>query len=246
MAAMSEASKHRRRWFRFRLRTMFVIVTLVSCGAAWFGGEMRFVRERRQLGEAIMAKQGYFYFDANTEIPEVPWWRKWLGDYSVDQIRVPFAHDAEFRSEAKRLFPEAAFSPISKEEIEKEVRDRDNQRRQEIEDQEMREHMRRGDWFLKDGAWTRLTPISPKSGISKKPSHNPPGDSGMTQAAIEAAALAEVVKRTSVKLDRLEASAELQGEIWEVIVWRLPKTPGGHYYVEISKTGEVKEFMRRE
>jgi hypothetical protein len=191
-----------------------------------------------------MAKQGYFFFDANTEIPEVPWWREWLGDYTVDQIRVPFARDAEFRSDAKRLFPEAAFMPISKEEMEQEARDLEDQQRQEIEDQEMLEHMRRGDWFIKDGALTRFTPIAPKSGISKKPSHHKSGDSGMTQAEIEAAALAEVVKRTSVKLDGLEASAKQQGEVWEVIVWRLPKTPGGHYYLEMSKTGEVKEFVR--
>jgi hypothetical protein len=147
----------KRRWLWFSLCTLLVVV---ACFSAWLVGEFRFVNQRREFGEAIFPKGGYFSWDANSEIPVTPWWWEWLGDYGpVEQIRVPFTYEAEFRHEAARLFPEAKFLPLSKEEIEQEQRDRESQRREEAEEAERKEHLRRGDWFLKDGEWHRLTPL---------------------------------------------------------------------------------------
>lgn len=38
-------------------------------------------------------------------------------------------------------------------------------------------------------------------------------------------------------------SAELDGGHWQVMLWRLPKTPGGHATVEISKEGKLIRFV---
>ncbi len=32
---------------------------------------------------------------------------------------------------------------------------------------------------------------------------------------------------------------KLDGEMWEVMVWRIPELPGGHYFVVIGKDGRV-------
>lgn len=34
------------------------------------------------------------------------------------------------------------------------------------------------------------------------------------------------------------------GSGWSVLVWRLPKTPGGHRVILIDRTGRVTEYLR--
>lgn len=147
----------RNRWFSFSLRTLFVAVTIAACAAAWLIGQIRLVEQRRAFSETLFTRHGYFHYDMN-EIPSLPWWREFLGDDGVQQIRVPFTCESEFRSEAARLFPEAQFLPISKEEMEQDQRDREAQRKEEAAVAEFREHLKRRDWFLNDGAWTRFSP----------------------------------------------------------------------------------------
>jgi hypothetical protein len=64
----------------------------------------------------------------------------------------------------------------------------------------------------------------------------------LTEAEIRALAIAEVAKRTSYPQDQLEETAQLLGGQWRVVVWRLPKTPGGFYVVSLSKAGKINEF----
>ncbi len=83
-------------------------------------------------------------------------------------------------------------------------------------------------------------------------------DSGeVTEEVAEAKALDEVVRRTKVSRDRLTADAtridkfwyegpdgEKPGLIsgWDVLVWRRPAMPGGHYILFVADDGEVKKF----
>ena len=39
-------------------------------------------------------------------------------------------------------------------------------------------------------------------------------------------------------------SASHHGGTWRVLIWRLPKVPGGHGVVEISDDGKVVRFWR--
>jgi hypothetical protein len=62
--------------------------------------------------------------------------------------------------------------------------------------------------------------------------------------AIEAAAIAEVVKLTKLRPDQLEAKAKRDGEEWSVLMIYLPPTPGAHYFLRMSNAGEVMELER--
>jgi hypothetical protein len=70
-----------RRWFRFRLRTLLIMVTLLSIPLGWVGWELD---QRRRENEAITWVEGmggdvYFYFPND----ERSWWEKtkdeWFG-----------------------------------------------------------------------------------------------------------------------------------------------------------------------
>lgn len=64
-------------------------------------------------------------------------------------------------------------------------------------------------------------------------------DIGKEQAV--AVAKQEVIRRgwTEVEIE----SADLDGGHWQVMLLRLPKTPGGHATVEISKEGKLIRFV---
>lgn len=93
----------RRRWFQFRLTTMFVVVTAV---AVWLGWEMKFVRERQVMRRRILESGGELWPGdiVGYEHAAIPYWRTWLGDEPVSYInpgRLELTEDA-----ARRVFPE--------------------------------------------------------------------------------------------------------------------------------------------
>ena len=62
----------KRRWFRFRLRTLFVVVTVLALACGWFGYELNWLRQRRRVisqPNIIGAKGSYFL-----EAPPVALW----------------------------------------------------------------------------------------------------------------------------------------------------------------------------
>ncbi len=63
-----------------------------------------------------------------------------------------------------------------------------------------------------------------------------------TKETIEASAISEVTKRTSLKPNQLKVETRQDGQDWRVTVIRLPETPGAFYTVVLSDKGEVKEF----
>ena len=114
MAAMSEAPK--RRWFRWSLRTMFVVVTVVAVLLGW---ELKFIRERHEflrhtVYPFLNHDRGILLVPIKPawEQPRVtiPFWREWLGDEAHWAIYLPHASE-EDRRRAALLFPEARIYP---------------------------------------------------------------------------------------------------------------------------------------
>jgi hypothetical protein len=107
-----------RRLFRFKLRTLFVAVTVF---AVWLGLELKFVRERqawiRENAALVRPIEPLPDGQVSETIPYVigqtkyfPFWRRWLGDAPVPSIILPTVetdHDS-----VQRLFPEANISKV--------------------------------------------------------------------------------------------------------------------------------------
>lgn len=114
---MSE--KLRRRWFRFSLRTMFVVVTVFCC---WLGWESSAVRERRAVLKGLQTNAAFQIttadawaerFPAGSPVQSgarVPMVRVWLGDEAIQEIWYTRHIQGFSETEISRLtktFPEA-------------------------------------------------------------------------------------------------------------------------------------------
>jgi len=108
------ASLSQRRWLRFSLRTVFVLVTVV---ALWLGWELSIVRARRiALLELRSDPAIDVYTDAQIELPvespqdavTISTLRILLGDEPVQIIRHPAGHPESEIARLKALFPEAS------------------------------------------------------------------------------------------------------------------------------------------
>ena len=84
-------TKPKRRWFRFSLRTLLIVVTIIGIVLAWRAHELRLIRQRDKLITWIMYKGTDTYISSCTFSgpEEAPWrvrlWGEWL---STPQIRV--------------------------------------------------------------------------------------------------------------------------------------------------------------
>jgi hypothetical protein len=87
---MTEAPSKRRRWFRFSLRALFVVVTLLG---VWLGNEVSVANNRRAIRRQIEQQGGTFPLLYNghdmytlkslrpaTTVRRVSFVRRWLGD----------------------------------------------------------------------------------------------------------------------------------------------------------------------
>ena len=112
--------KPRPRWFRFSLRTLFIVVTLLCC---WLGWEISVVRHRQAVRKDYQTRFGLSFttagdyasrFPPGTPVPKlakVSYVRRLLGDQPIQEITI--AHfqspaDAEMKGLAS-VFPEAQF-----------------------------------------------------------------------------------------------------------------------------------------
>ena len=87
-----------RRWLRFSLRTLFVVLTLVSC-AVWYAlGQSQWLRQRRAFLDG--SEHGLSYGISNTRAPGMLWA---FGESGITVIIV----DKTDKPLAQKLFPEA-------------------------------------------------------------------------------------------------------------------------------------------
>ena len=54
----------------------------------------------------------------------------------------------------------------------------------------------------------------------------------------------QAVRDNDTWADRAEYTATKNGKEWTVLVWRLPKSPGGHRHITITDSGKVIEYGR--
>ncbi len=81
--------KPRLRWFQYSLRSLLVLMVLVSIGMSWFAVKMQRARKQKEAVEAIKKLGGEIQYDyevrqAGNPLPRVPpgpaWLRNLLGD----------------------------------------------------------------------------------------------------------------------------------------------------------------------
>ncbi|MEX2174158.1 MAG: hypothetical protein WD872_07335 [Pirellulaceae bacterium] len=111
-----------RRWFRFSLRTLFVVMTLLCC---WLGWESSVVRRRQALRRELQenatfqfttAAQWVGRYPPGSPVPPVatiPLVRRWLGDEAIQEvwfIRHYQGFDERQLARVTEVFPEAELS----------------------------------------------------------------------------------------------------------------------------------------
>lgn len=120
-AALNAPSQMGPTWFRYRLRTLFLVITFVCIAIGW---EVNVVHQRRLAREWLAQNRWTVmltkdWFDPPTT--SVPLWRRWLGDEAVWYITppgecmgpYPYSDDLFLNDRARmeRIFPEAVVGP---------------------------------------------------------------------------------------------------------------------------------------
>jgi hypothetical protein len=95
----------KRRWFRFSLRTLFLVVTLVAVPLTWLGVEIKRLHEREawrnNQSKTVMGWTG-------GSLRKMSWLRKQLGEMPMLWWELlDSAWTEKDREELQRLFPEA-------------------------------------------------------------------------------------------------------------------------------------------
>ena len=87
-----------RRWFRFSLRTFFVLLTLAACAAWWVQVQLKWIHDRHDvLMQHMHWVAGY-----------PPWSLRLFGEPGISTISAPDAQQAR----VQELFPEAEVTQI--------------------------------------------------------------------------------------------------------------------------------------
>ena len=121
--------KPKRRWLRFSLRTLFVVLTALSI---WLGSTVSVVREPKVVLQDMRATPGFDVAPAGVtsyvggSAPRratISWLRQWLGDEGIESIwfpadHIPTAYEARY---LERLFPEARLSHPKQNHIAEEI-----------------------------------------------------------------------------------------------------------------------------
>ena len=105
--------------FQFSLRTLFIVVTLLSIPCGYVGYQAKIVAERKSMQDRIKeiggsvilaAEMPHSWWHEDNERPTVNWIRSWLGDEAFDEIVIPRASSLRDTIEVCETFPEAYVS----------------------------------------------------------------------------------------------------------------------------------------
>ena len=121
----------RRHWFRFSLRTLFVVVTVFGIGLAWLGWELQLVRRRTALMDWARQNNLWSFFTVSEirqklpllrasgssdyplalyeGVPQVSTIRRWLGDEALATMSFSEPPAVSKQEEFRAAFPETDF-----------------------------------------------------------------------------------------------------------------------------------------
>lgn len=88
---MTQPTRTRRRWFRFSLRTLLVVVLLLSVPMGWFAVKLRQAEKQRKAVEAICQVGGEVIYDyqlPGRELPIPAWLRDLIGEDFFSDVAV--------------------------------------------------------------------------------------------------------------------------------------------------------------
>ena len=118
-------TKPKRRWFRFSLRTLLVVVFVVSIPLAWVAYQLNWVRERHKFLRmlAVDAKERSSFL--RSEVPHLypqpkrtlPIVARIIGEQPYSLIILPQSYSQILIEEARSLFPESIIDQVSKDSI---------------------------------------------------------------------------------------------------------------------------------
>ena len=109
-----QSANPKRRWFRFSLRTLFVVVTVCALPLGWSVYQLNWIRQRHQF-RSEQVKKGNVS-GTLTMIVDAPLSLRVFGENGQKWVGV-FADEEATESEMKRaaaLFPEAKISTIKR------------------------------------------------------------------------------------------------------------------------------------
>ena len=95
---------HSRRWYRFSLRTAFILLTLVCLVVAWAAYQLNWIRERQEARKTFRT-----YSDANAPAPGILWI---FGEKGEEIIILDAKLAASEVDRIKGLFPESEFLSV--------------------------------------------------------------------------------------------------------------------------------------
>ena len=79
-APVTEKRQPRRRWFQLSLRTLFLLMLLISVALGWLAMVIRRGRQQRHAVAAIQNLGGHvFYYEPSTAFQKSKWLNDWLG-----------------------------------------------------------------------------------------------------------------------------------------------------------------------
>lgn len=94
----------KRRWFRFSLRTFFVVVTIL---AVWLGYQINWIRQRRDVRASTTISIPILCFVTEEASDAPPWPLAWFGEKSGGPEWVlPATTSDEELARVQKLFPE--------------------------------------------------------------------------------------------------------------------------------------------
>ena len=108
-----------RRWFRFSLRTFFIVVAIFAVFTAWVVRELAIVRERRAVlawleGQVYANDGGHWEYQWDDK--RVTWWHRLLGEENaLTGLSYPPRFTSAELERVQAAFPEATATPWSAE-----------------------------------------------------------------------------------------------------------------------------------